>query len=419
MQINLIETLKSLQSMIITALVVFALIFFRKQVCKLVDWIVSFKKLSKTKNGYQASAEMEPQGLLPEPKEELTQETVAKTIEQTKQQEEGKEEKGSWVEALYFAKDYDKSIELLKRELEEADADRRVSLKALLGYSKFMKDKRIGVEYFEDVIREHEANTSTYYWYVICYYEKEDYNAAIAIAKRGIDELEEAWPDLYELYAECLFRLNREIEAIGLLEEALKRYPERPSHYIKIADILIRLEMKDLASDCCKVGITFCPKDIDLLYRYAGIATEIEKYDEAMTIYLKLTDLKPEEPHYWGLLGNQYLQLQFNDLSLEAYKKGNQLASEKQAWIIGNIGNLMKNRGFNTEGASYFYKALTVDPNSQYSHERLAEALKSSQEEKEKRDKTAEEVRRQLRVYGGRLDEVLKVARERQGSALK
>lgn len=413
----MIETLKSLQPLIITALVVFALILFRKQVCKLVDWIVSFRRFSKTKNGYQASAEPEPRGLLPEPKEGLTEEAVVKTIEVTKQQEEGKEEKGSWIKALFFEKNYDKAIELLKEKLEEeTDAKERASLKGFIGYSKFMKDNKTGVEYFEDVIREHEANSNTYYWYAICYYDQEDYNATITIAKRGVDEFEEASPSLYELYAECLVRLNRKIEAIGFLEEALKRYPERPSHYIKIADILIGLGIKDLARDCCKVGITFCPKDVALLEKYAGIATEMGQYDEGMAIYLKLTNLKPDEPRYWGLLGNQYLQLQFNDLALEAYKTGNQLASEKQAWIIGNIGNLMKNRGFNTDGASWFQKALAIDPNSQFSHERLAEALKSSQQEKEKRDKTAEEVQRQLVVYSGRLDEVIKLAKERQGS---
>lgn len=408
----MMEALKSIQSLIITALVIFGLIFFRKEFRKLVDWIVSFKRLAKTKNGYQASAEPEPGGLLPESKVELIEETATKSIVVFKQEEEAKKE--DWVEVLFRKKDYDKAIELLKEELErETDTEEKLRIKTWIGYSKFKKDKKVGIEYFEELIREHEANSWTYYWYSLAYSGEENYITAMSVAKRGIDELEEALPMLYELYADCLVRLNRKMEAIEFLEEALKRYPERASYYITIADILIQFGMKDLARDCYKVGITFCPKAIDLLEKYAGIANEIEKYDEAMTIYLKLTNLKPDESSYWTLLGNQYLQLSFYDLALEAYKKGNQLASERQAWIIGNIGNLMKYRGFSTEGVSYLQKAITIDPDSQYSHERLGEALKSSQEEKEKKDKIAEEVQRQLRVYNGRLNDVVRVAKDR------
>jgi Sec-independent protein translocase protein TatA len=69
MEFNIVETIKSLQSLIITVLIILALLFFRKELKKLVDWIVSFKNISKTKNGYQASAGLESSGLSPETEE--------------------------------------------------------------------------------------------------------------------------------------------------------------------------------------------------------------------------------------------------------------------------------------------------------------------------------------------------------------
>lgn len=406
----MVETIKSFQSLIITALIILALLFFRNEVKKLIDWIVSFKKLSKTKNGYQVSAEAESNGLSSKP-EELSSQKAIQKIELTEHKDE--EKKQMWFEA-FFDKEYDKAVELLKEEIEtETDEDRRVKLKAFIGTVKFKKDKRIGIEYFEDLIKEQEKKTEAYYWYAKSYHNMENYESAIAVAKRGIDA-KEGWPVLHELYADCLVYYKRQIEAIEFLGENLNRYPETPSSYLKIADILIQLDMKDLARDCCRAGITHCPTDEGLLEKYAGILHEMNEHKESMSIYSRLTDLKPEESKYWTFLGNQYLMIQLNDLALEAYKKANQLANEKQGWIIGNIGNLMKNRGFYTEGASYLKRAVEINPESQYGHERLAEALKQSKEERDKGNEIYKEVIRQMQVSGGFLDVVIKAAKERK-----
>lgn len=407
MEFNMVETIKSLQSLIITALIIFALLLFRNEVKKLVDWIVSFKKLSKTKNGYQASAELEPSGLSPKPEEVSSNKGIQK-MEFTEHKEE--EKRVSWVEA-FFKKEYDKAIEVLKEDIEkETVADRKVRLKAFIGAAKFKKDKQIGIEYFEDLIREQETQTEAYYWYAWSYYSMENYETAITVAKRGIDA-KEGWPELHELYADCLVYLKREIEAIEFLAENLNRYPETASSYLKIADILIQLGMKDLARDCCRAGITYCPTDVRLLEKYADILSGLEQYKESMIIYRKLTAEKPEEPKYLALLGNQYLMIELNDLALEAYKEANQLANEKQGWIISNIGNLIKKRGFYTEGASYLKKAIEIEPDSQYAHERLAAALKSSQEERNKRDEIFKEIDRQMHVSAPPLDTVIQAAK--------
>ncbi len=410
----MVETIKSLQSLIITALVIIALLLFKNEVKKLVDWIVSFKKLSKTKNGYHASAEPETSGLSLKFQEVTSSNAIQIEVAEHKEKEEEEKEKErpSWAEA-FLKKDFDKAIDLLKEDIEKVtEADEKARLKALIGVAKFRKDRQIGIDYFEGLIPEQEKQTVAYYWYAWSYYIIEDYETAINVAKRGINA-KESWPQIHQLYADCLVHLKREIEAIEFLAENLNRYPGTASSYLKIADILIQIGMKDLARDCCRAGITSCPEDVPLLEKYALILSELEQYKESMVIYRKLTAQEPEEPRYLTLLGNQYLMIDLHDLALETYKKANQLANEKQGWIIGNIGNLMKNRGFYTEGSGYLQKAIEIEPNSQFAHERLAIALKASEEERNKRDEIFKEIDCQMHISAPPLDTVIQAAKGR------
>jgi len=59
----------------------------------------------------------------------------------------------------------------------------------------------------------------------------------------------------------------------------------------------------------------------------------------------------------------------------------------------------MKNRGFYTEGASYLKKGISIDSNSQYAHERLAQALEGANNEVEKRDALEKEILQVVRGY--------------------
>ena len=114
---------------------------------------------------------------------------------------------------------------------------------------------------------------------------------------------------------------------------------------------------------------------------------------------LWLTQLAPSDQQYWTLLGNQYLQLEFNDFALKAYKKGNELAAEKEGWIISNIGNIMKNQGFYSEAVSFLKSSLILNPDSQYAHERLAQALEAAEKQEKERDKVVKEAQGLLREY--------------------
>jgi tetratricopeptide (TPR) repeat protein len=82
-----------------------------------------------------------------------------------------------------------------------------------------------------------------------------------------------------------------------------------------------------------------------------------------------------------------------------AYKKARELSEDKASWILSNIGNIMNNKGFYTEAIISLKKGLELDPDSQYSCERLGQAMKNKEEERKKFDTYCKEGRKLIREY--------------------
>jgi len=60
------------------------------------------------------------------------------------------------------------------------------------------------------------------------------------------------------------------------------------------------------------------------------------------------------------------------------------LVSGKEAWRLGNIENLFRNRGFYREGIEFLKRALLLNPEDNFALDRMALAVKSRDEEVEK-----------------------------------
>lgn len=136
------------------------------------------------------------------------------------------------------------------------------------------------------------------------------------------------------------------------------------------------------------------PENERLLSRYAQLITDHFEAKEALPVYYELVSLSPDTSQYRTLRANLFLQLDLNDLAMSDYKRANELAGEKQAWILSNIGNLFKNRGFYEEGISYLKRALEIQTDDDYAHERLAQSLKLRIEERKKADEILKEIER-------------------------
>lgn len=144
------------------------------------------------------------------------------------------------------------------------------------------------------------------------------------------------------------------------------------------------------------------PKNLKICSLYAGVASDLSEYAVALVLCDRMATIQPDEYSHHGYLGNMALNLNLNDISLSSYQKADEMSEGKESWIISNIGNLLKNRGFYTESIKYFQKSLAVY-DSDYAHERLAGAIKSKDEEFAKYQGFLKEGQRKLKEYGANL----------------
>jgi tetratricopeptide (TPR) repeat protein len=134
----------------------------------------------------------------------------------------------------------------------------------------------------------------------------------------------------------------------------------------------------------------------DVLVEYAEFLSGNGYIAEAILRYRDLVNQRPDNPHYRTLLGNVYLVADLNSRAFSAYQAASTLAKDKQGWILANIGNILKNRGFYAEAIKYLQKALELEAGSQYAHERLAQAQQLEVDEGKKLESLLAEARQGL-----------------------
>lgn len=157
------EILLQYKTLIAGLCIAFFLIIFRKELNKLIDWIISFKKLSKTNEGYSASTAIDSSGTQEtEPPSKLKESLV----EQTEVAEaDSKDEKLNWVEP-FVAKKYDKACDILRdRIAQEDDLEKKQEHRAILGYVLSQQDMKKGVEYFDELLKSNTDSKTIYHRY--------------------------------------------------------------------------------------------------------------------------------------------------------------------------------------------------------------------------------------------------------------
>lgn len=304
--------------------------------------------------------------------------------EKTPANEETKEHE-SWIDS-FFAKDYQKAIHLLEIDLSKVTTDEeRLYAKKWIARMKARTDLNQGLQAIEALISEHPDDYELHLDLALAHKWKDRYPQAFAALERGLASSTNKSP-LINLKAQFLRDIGEIDQAISFLHEALKNDPEYEGFYTTLADLHLEKDDKDDAVAVLKAGLSVSPNNEQMLSKLGNILDPNSGNDIVLFIYTKLTSLFPKNPTYLTLLGNSYLSKDLYGLALEAYQRANELAEEKQAWIIANIGNIFKNKGFNPLAIEYLKKALSLESESLYTHDRLAQAIKNHEEEQKKLD---------------------------------
>jgi tetratricopeptide (TPR) repeat protein len=200
------------------------------------------------------------------------------------------------------------------------------------------------------------------------------------------------------LKSECLKSEGDPVSAIDVLSK--DQLHEVPAIAVALAEIHEEVGEIDKAIECIQLSYAKYPSNKSVLYKYARLLQETSRYKEALYLLNYLVTESPKEVAYWGYLSNTCLQLDLYDKAMHCCKKALDFSQGKEAWILHNIGNMFKNKGFYSEAEEWLNKGLKIEPESEYAHDRLATAIKSRNEEQKIFSEFCKEGRVLLRKQG-------------------
>lgn len=296
----------------------------------------------------------------------------------------------------FVRQDYQKAKEELEKLILQATGEDALRYKAWLSYINLKLDEKSGLQMLIELaeLNEDQVNIQLLVGRMLLW----DNYAEQAISI--IDHALLNFPgntNLLLLKADCLDNMGNRTGAKSTLTDG------HPEENPEIAIELSRLyeNEKDINSAINVIHPAYLkfPNNNKLMYRYSHLLYESKRYKEALFLLDTLSSNEPNNVEYWGYLSNCCLTLDLYDQAMRACRKAEELSEGKQAWILHNIGNLLKNKGFYSEAISWLNKGLTIDPLSQYAHDRLAGAIKSKDEEYDEFSEICKEGKILLRKY--------------------
>lgn len=311
------------------------------------------------------------------------EETLASEINRTSGETTIKEV--SWV-TLYEAGNYDDAIMSLSEKSKSIEDElERIPFESMIGRIKAKKDFDEGLKYLNELRERFPSADGPYVSIAATYQENGFTDEALAILDEGIREVQEdRW--LKQTKASYLADEGMVNEALDLYSEVYVENPDFALAYTKAAKIFEDQNKIENALAVLETGLKTLPTNKNSLYEYGLLLMEAGDEEGALVVFKKLVALDSESSTYLAYLGNVYISLDLNGLALEAYLRASSIVEESQEWIISNIGNIYKNRGFYSQAIEYFNQALTLEQSSSYAHERLAIALKADESERKKAD---------------------------------
>lgn len=263
-----------------------------------------------------------------------------------------------------------------------------------MSYINFKINEKEGLIELERLITKHVSNEKVVPQIMDVFLWEDYVEKAIELGETSLEKVESKNKILIKL-GDCYKKNGDLVKALDLLKNFDPS--NNPDITIALAEIT---EVKSEALLILHAAYQNFPNHEDLVYAFAKLLHEKEYYKEALYLHNFLINKDSESSTYCVLLGNACLSLNLNDKAMKYYKKAEEIAESPEPWIFQNIGNLLKNRGFYSEAIKSLKKGLELDDESEYAHDRLANSIKSKDEEHEKYTKQCKEGRKLIRDFG-------------------
>jgi tetratricopeptide (TPR) repeat protein len=173
--------------------------------------------------------------------------------------------------------------------------------------------------------------------------------------------------------ADLLLGKERYAEAVQILEEAARGYPDSVWTWILLARAHIKLRDIPAAQDALRRALLLEPSSAEALFRMGVTFTLQEAYADAAGWFRKAIAAKPDFARAHFNLGYCLQQLGQRRAAIESFLAA--VESEPgNAEAEGLLGHLLTLEGDPGSGAEHLRRALELDPKNAWLRQRLAEA---------------------------------------------
>jgi tetratricopeptide (TPR) repeat protein len=179
---------------------------------------------------------------------------------------------------------------------------------------------------------------------------------------------------------------NSSDDTLESLRTALLSQPDNSEIALRLAQIYTDKGWFNEAIEVYKNIIPKNENNYSLLLEYANVCFKRQDLDEAVTLFQKLTKLKPQRIEGWNNLGIAQLAQKEDDVALESFNKVLETEPDNPGALL-NVGNCWANKGIHDKACEFFLKVVELRPdfadgwfnlgNSYSSMEKFPEAIES------------------------------------------
>jgi predicted CXXCH cytochrome family protein len=171
-----------------------------------------------------------------------------------------------------------------------------------------------------------------------------------------------AAPEFYVELGQAWLSAGKPANAIGPLEEALRREPNSPVAALNLTDALTQAHQQSRAVEVLKRAIKVSPGDALLWYQLGLAHSSAGRESEAMAAFEKSAALDPDLAEPRNLLGAALAAKGDLDGAQREFLAALQIHPDFPE-ALGNLGHVLAARGELGEAAFYFARSVHLKPN--------------------------------------------------------
>ncbi len=163
-----------------------------------------------------------------------------------------------------------------------------------------------GTPQIQDISKKIEAspnNASLYATRGALWYENENYDEGIADLERAI-QLDSTKPEFYHVLADVYMDYYKSRQAVGVMEKAGMRFPDRIPTLLKLAEFQLIVKQHNQALATLQRIQQRQPLNSEMFFMFGNVFSDMGKTDQAITAYQSAVENDPKLVDAWVKLAN-------------------------------------------------------------------------------------------------------------------